>query len=160
VIDELGSDPSIDATHIGATAEKGVVTLTSHGKLCRESGGRACLQRVRGVLAVVQEVEVRLPGDNLRRRNCRAGAEGDCVAPFLPEGTIKVEVQRGYVTLTGTVDGHYQTVATEAAVRKLTGVAGVTNLIALRSCGRRAPRKWSTKSRRRWSAMRMWRAFA
>jgi hypothetical protein len=52
---------------------------------------------------------------------------------FLPEGTIKVKVQRGYVTLTGTVDWHYQTVAAEAAVRKLTGVAGVTNLIALRS---------------------------
>jgi osmotically-inducible protein OsmY len=136
VIDELNFDPSIDATHIGVTAENGVVTLTGHVEsYAAKVAAERSVQRVRGVLAVAQEIEVRLPGDKKTSDDEIAARALKVMAwhAFLPEGTIQVKVQHGHVTLTGTVHGHYQTIAAEAAVRKLTGVAGVTNLIALRS---------------------------
>ena len=64
VLDQLDFDPSIDAAHIGVTADNGVVTLTGHvfsyaEKLAVEQAAR----RVKGVRAVAQEIEVRYPSD-------------------------------------------------------------------------------------------------
>ncbi len=50
----------------------------------------------------------------------------------LPKQAIQVKVAGGWVTLTGTVDWQYQMAGAEAAVRKLTGVHGVTNHIEVR----------------------------
>ncbi len=50
----------------------------------------------------------------------------------LSEGGINVTVQRGCVTLSGEVRWHFQRVAAEKAVRKLGGVVGVINLLAIR----------------------------
>jgi osmotically-inducible protein OsmY len=51
----------------------------------------------------------------------------------VPHDRIKVKVDKGWVTLEGDVDWYYQKEAAERAVRYLTGVKGVTNLIALRT---------------------------
>ncbi|RYD63873.1 MAG: BON domain-containing protein, partial [Verrucomicrobiaceae bacterium] len=51
----------------------------------------------------------------------------------LPDGALQVTVSHGRITLSGEVDWYYQQQAAEAAVRKLSGVSGVTNLIRIRS---------------------------
>ena len=47
----------------------------------------------------------------------------------MPDGKVQVTVQKGWVTLNGTVDWFYQRDAAERAVRKLSGVIGISNQI-------------------------------
>lgn len=62
VLAALGLAPMIDAAQIGVTVESGVVTLRGHVRNCAEKGiaGRVTL-RVRGVRAMVEQIEVRYP---------------------------------------------------------------------------------------------------
>jgi hyperosmotically inducible protein len=50
---------------------------------------------------------------------------------LVPKGAIDVLVQDGWITLSGNVDWYYQKTAAEEDVRKLSGVCGVTNKIAI-----------------------------
>lgn len=51
---------------------------------------------------------------------------------WIPHELIKVQVDKGWITLEGDVDFKYQQTAAESAVRNLTGVKGVSNLIKLK----------------------------
>ncbi|SEP50321.1 Osmotically-inducible protein OsmY, contains BON domain [Methylobacterium sp. ap11] len=50
----------------------------------------------------------------------------------LPKDAIQARVAKGWITLTGAVPWQYQMVEAEAAVRKLSGVVGASNLIEAR----------------------------
>ena len=64
VIDELDFEPSIDAADIGVMAEDGVVTLTGHtSTYYQKLSAERAVWRVKGVRAVVQNIEVRFIGD-------------------------------------------------------------------------------------------------
>ena len=45
----------------------------------------------------------------------------------VPKDAIKVKVEKGFVTLTGQVDWHFQKEAAAQDIRSLSGVTGVTN---------------------------------
>jgi len=49
----------------------------------------------------------------------------------VPPHTVKVEVENGWVTISGTVDRSYQRACAESDARRIPGVAGVTNQIRL-----------------------------
>ncbi len=49
-----------------------------------------------------------------------------------PRDTVRIEVEKGLVTLTGQVDWNYQKEAAELDVRRLAGVIGVSNLIKIK----------------------------
>jgi osmotically-inducible protein OsmY len=51
----------------------------------------------------------------------------------VPSGSVQVKVQQGWVTLSGAVGWFYQKSAAETAVRKLSGVIGVSNKIEVTS---------------------------
>jgi osmotically-inducible protein OsmY len=51
---------------------------------------------------------------------------------LVPSRRIKIKVSKGWVTLEGTVDWEFQKNAAEKAVRKLTGVKGVSNLVEVK----------------------------
>lgn len=50
----------------------------------------------------------------------------------VPDDTVKVQVEKGHVTRTGTVDHYFQKDAARWDVWPLPGVLGVTNLIAVK----------------------------
>ena len=55
-------DPSVDAAHIGVAANNGVVTLSGHVTSYAEKlATEQAVRRIRGVKAIAQEIEVRLP---------------------------------------------------------------------------------------------------
>jgi osmotically-inducible protein OsmY len=134
VLDELEFEPSVNAAHIGITANKGVVTLTGFvtsyaEKLAAERAAR----RVRGVKAIAQEMEVRLPSDT-KRADDEIAARAVNILHWqvgLPADQIMVKVERGLVTLTGEVEWGYQKSDAEAAIHKLTGVVEVINQIRI-----------------------------
>ncbi len=135
ILDELQWEPSVNAAHIGVTARNGVVTLTGHvenytEKLAAEKAAR----RVNEVKAVAEEIEVRLPfsvkhGDE---EIAAAAVERLKWDSSIPTGAVKVKVEKGWVTLTGQIDWHYQAASAVSAIRGLWGVVGVTDLITVK----------------------------
>ena len=130
VLAEFKWEPSVTAAHIGVTANHGVVTLSGHvdsfaEKLAAETAAR----RVKGVRAVAEEIEVRLPFDAKRTDGEIAAAAVDRLLwnTSVPKHSVEVTVEQGWVTLSGQVDWFYQREAVEQDVRPLLGVVGVSN---------------------------------
>jgi osmotically-inducible protein OsmY len=135
VLAELGWEPSVIAAHIGVAANAGVVTLTGHVEnYAHKHAAETAAGRVKGVKAVAEEIEVRLPFETKRNDEEIAAAAIERLAwdVSVPRDAVKVKVEKGWVTLTGQVDWHYQHEAAQQDVRRLWGVVGVSNLIAIR----------------------------
>ena len=134
VTDELDYEPSIDAAHIGVAVDNGVVTLSGHvDSYAQKLDAERAALRVKGVRAVAQQIDVRYPADKKTHDDEIAGRAAKVVGDArVPEGQVKVSVQKGWVTLAGTVEWQYQKLAAEAAVRKLSGVTGVSNSIEVK----------------------------
>ena len=135
VMDELEFEPSIDSAGIGVCAEHGVVTLSGHvPSYTQKLAAERAAWRVKGVKAIAQEIEVRLPGDartnddEIAQRALNSLAWSSAV----PRDAVRVRVADGWVTLSGQVDWNYQRAAAESEVRKLTGLVGVINDITLK----------------------------
>jgi len=135
IIDELDFEPSIHAANIGVAVENGVVTLTGHvGSYVEKVAAERAVERVKGVKAIAEEIEVRY-GDQPKRSDDEIAQRAVNILNWsaqTPEGAIHVKVQRGWVTLTGAVEWQFQRIAAEAAIHKLSGITGVTNLIEIK----------------------------
>ena len=135
VMDELAWDPSIDATKVGVIVHDGIVTLTGHVPTYTEkTAAERITQRVSGVKAVVQEIDVKLPGGFKRTDEDIAQAAINTLRwnTNVPDSKIQLKVEDGWITLDGTVDWNYQREAVRNAVDKLAGVLGVTNRIYIK----------------------------
>jgi osmotically-inducible protein OsmY len=134
VLTELRWEPSVDAAAIGVAAKDGAVTLTGHvGSYAQRMSAVKAAERIYGVTAVADELEVRLTGDSQRDDADIARA----IANALDWNTnvptsVKAEVNDGWVTLTGEVDWSYQRDDAASSIRYLLGVKGVTNLITVK----------------------------
>jgi osmotically-inducible protein OsmY len=136
VIDELDYEPSIDAADIGVAAENGVVTLSGHvADYVQKMAAERAAWRVKGVKGIAQKVEVRLPTDRKWNDDEIAQRAVNILAwnALVPKDAVRVKVSDGWITLSGNVNWNYQRQAAENEVRKLSGVKGVTNSIALTS---------------------------
>jgi len=136
VLDELEFEPSVDATHIGVTADDGVVTLSGHvASYAQKLASERAVRRVRGVKAIAQDVEVHLPtaaktgDDEIAERAVRLLTWDAAV----PADSIRIKVEKGWITLSGEVEWQFQRAAAERAVQKLSGVVGVLNEVTLRA---------------------------
>ncbi len=130
VLAELRWDPSITDQGIGATVKAGVVTLRGDVPSYREKrAAERAAERVAGVRAVVQEIEVHVPTSvelSDEALAVRAASALDW-AVQVPKGTVKPRIERGWVTLEGTVKYGYQRLGAESVVRDLAGLRGITN---------------------------------
>jgi osmotically-inducible protein OsmY len=134
VTKELKWDPSVEQSQISVSVHEGIVTLrgtTSH--FYEKSRAEKAAQRVSGVRAVVDELEVDLLGihkksDEEIARVALTALEGSYFVPT----HLKVLVNNGWVTINGEVDWRYQKNAAANAVRPLMGVCGVINNLAIK----------------------------
>jgi osmotically-inducible protein OsmY len=136
VIDQLLHEPGLDASNIGVVANGGVITLT--GTVPSYPGRYAAehaTERVAGVKAVADETKVDLPSLHKRSDQDIAAAALNAMSwqVQVPPGAIQVRVDNGWVTLDGAVDYNFERQAAENAVRHLTGVIAVNNLITLKA---------------------------
>jgi osmotically-inducible protein OsmY len=134
VLDELAWEPSVDAAEIGVSVDNGVVVLNGTVKsLSQKWTAERVAQRVEGVRAVTDELVVKLAGDSQYSDTdiARAAVNALDWNASVPRNQIKVLVDKGWITLQGTVEYHYQKDVAEGAVRHLKGVKGVSNLIAI-----------------------------
>jgi osmotically-inducible protein OsmY len=135
VSQELQYEPSVNASEIGVTAKDGIVGLTGNVKSYAEKYAAVhAAERVAGVKAVTDGMKVDLPALHVRNDEdiAKAAVNGLQWDVWVPTDLIKVKVDSGWITLEGEVDYKYQQTAVENAVRNLTGVKGVSNLISLK----------------------------
>lgn len=141
VLDELKFEPSIREAEIGIAAMAGVVTLTGFvDSYAEKFSAERTAERVGGVKAVADEIKVKLPGAHQRSDTDIAHAVVNALRWDIqvPDDRIKATVDDGWIALDGEVEWQYQKWAAEGAVRNLTGVKGVSNLLTVK------PRKAST----------------
>ena len=135
VLAELSWEPSITAAHIGVAADNGTVTLTGHvNSYGQKHAAEMATGRVKGVKAIAEEIEVRLPFEIKRDDADIATAAANRLAwdTGTPRDAVKIKVEAGWVTLTGEVDWHFQKEAAQREVRNLMGVRGVTNQVTIK----------------------------
>jgi osmotically-inducible protein OsmY len=135
VLDELKWEPSVDSAHIGVSAKDGVVTLMGTvERYSEKSAAEAATLRVKGVKAVAEEIEVKLPFSVKHDDAEIAKTALDHLSwnVSVPKDGIKVTVSKGWVTLSGQVEWHYQRVAAADSVRTLWGVIGLSNEIMIK----------------------------
>jgi VCBS repeat-containing protein len=134
---ELEWDPKVDQTHIGVAAADGSVTLTGYVRsYAQEHAAVRAAERLHGVRAVADELEVRLP-QPLKRNDTEIAEEISRQGEWntlIPKG-VSAEVKNGAVTLRGEVEWAFQRDNTEQAIRHLAGVRSVTNSITVKPSG-------------------------
>lgn len=135
VEDELRWDPSIDATDIGVAVHNGVVTLSGFVRSYAEkTEAERAAKRVAGVVGVADDLEVRLPALDERPdpeivRDAISALKAEL--PFSSEN-IRVIAKNGWLTLEGEVEWNYARATAASVVKRVRGVKGVTNSIALK----------------------------
>ena len=138
VIQELTWDPSVTHEHIGVAVSDGIVTLSGAvPSYIEKSAAEKAAQRVSGVKAVVEKIEVKVPGSFHKDDQDIAEA---IINQFrwhaqVPDNVVKASVEKGWVELAGEVEWEYQRRAAEKVVRGLTGVRGITNKITIKPRG-------------------------
>ena len=130
---ELKWSPEIDETDIAVKVRNGEVTLTGYARSYFDKHqAEAAVKRVKGVVAVANDIEVRssasVPTDPEIARAAAAALKFQL--PLVWEN-LKAVVQEGRVTLEGTLEWHYQREQAESVVRNLLGVVSVHNQIRI-----------------------------
>lgn len=132
VLEELKWDARVLPNEIGVAVKDGIVTLTGWvDSYTKKWAAEDAAHRVRGVKAVANDIEVRLPSSSERTDADIAAAATRALEwdAFVPIERLKVTVSKGWITLEGEVDWEFQKEDAERVVRRLSGVRGVSNLI-------------------------------
>jgi osmotically-inducible protein OsmY len=135
VLEELKWDTRVQPNEIGVMVKDGVVTLTGWvDSYLKKMAAEEAAHRVRGVKAVANDIEVRLPGSAERTDADLAKAVLNALRwdTAIPTDKVDVTVSQGWVTLKGEVEFGFQKSDAERAVRRLSGVKGVINLITVK----------------------------
>lgn len=129
VMKELKSDPSVTSSDIAVTAQDGVVTLRGNvPHFFEKKTAEKAAQRVSGVRAVADDIEVKIMGEYEKSDAQIAEAALNAIDwnYGIPKKT-KVSVDKGWITLRGEAEWNYQRKAAKKAMAHLMGVRGVTN---------------------------------
>ena len=127
---ELGWNPDLKSTDIAISVKDGVVTLAGFvPRYIDKYEAEKAAKRVAGVLAVANDIEIRLPAVDERPDPEIAREVVTALKNQLPfsHERIKAVVRDGWVTLEGDVEWQYQRLTAERAVRPLKGVKGIIN---------------------------------
>ena len=135
ILAELSWEPSVSAAHIGVMVDAGIVTLTGHVEsFAQKHAAEAATHRVRGVEAVAVEIDIHLPFDSERTDHDIAAAVVNRLDwdASVPRNAISVTVEKGWVSLSGEVDWHFQKNAAAQDVGRLRGVVGMSDHITIK----------------------------
>jgi osmotically-inducible protein OsmY len=135
VLAELKYEPRVLPNEIGVAVKDGIVTLTGWvDSYMKKWAAEKAAHRVRGVKAVANDIDVRLPTSSERTdaEIAKAAIQALEWDALIPIDKLQVTVEKGWVTLRGEVEWNYQRLDADRVVRRLTGVKGVINLITVK----------------------------
>ena len=135
VLEELKWDMRVHPNEVGVAVKDGIVTLTGWvDSYSKKMAAEAAAHRVHSVKAVVNDIEVHLPGSAERTDLDLAQAVLNALRwdAGIPAGKLDVTVSQGWVTLKGEVEYGFQKIDAEKAIRHVSGIRGITNLITVK----------------------------
>ncbi|HEX5542906.1 MAG TPA: BON domain-containing protein [Micromonospora sp.] len=142
LLEELKWEAQVRPNEIGVAVQDGVVTLSGWvNNYAKKWAAERTAHRIRGVRAVANDIEVRLPTTAQRTDADIATAATRALEwdAFVPLENLDVTVSNGWVMLQGEVEWEYQRRAAESAVGRLAGVHGVSNGLTVRPPAQPAP---------------------
>ncbi len=131
VIEELIWDTTVKSRDITVRTYNGVVTLSGTvSNYAEKSAAELAVQRVSGVKAIAEQLEVHLTGGQEKSDSQIAESVTKTLGwhVWVPSHVVAI-VENGWVTLTGLATWEYQRNAAENAIKYLAGVRGVSNKI-------------------------------
>jgi osmotically-inducible protein OsmY len=134
ILDELDWDPAVRMTDVGVTVVDGAVTLTGTVQSYPErSAAERAAKRVRGVVAVAEDIKVALSPEYVQDDSQIAKRIAHVLEwdPAVPHEKIQAEVRNGAVTLTGEVKWYFLREEVEKHVARLSGVRSVDNRLTV-----------------------------
>ena len=134
VMSEIDWDPEVNSEDIGVAVEEGIVTLSGQvDSYWTKKAAEKAAKRVKGVKGVAQDIVVKYPGmDRTDTDIADAAVHTIKWNTTIPDESVKVKVEDGWVLLDGEVDWNFQKRAAENTVEKIKGVEGVSNLIDIK----------------------------
>ena len=136
ILAELRWEPSVSAEQVGVEVKDGVVTLAGHvNSFVEKWAAEEAVKKVAGVRALAVEMDVNLLGQSQRNDADIARSAENALewTTNLPNDAIKIQVEGGWVTLTGDVEWAFQRDEAVGAVRNLRDVKGISNNILIKS---------------------------
>ena len=134
VIEELKWEPTVTSDDINVATKDGVVTLSGTvPHYAEKRAAERATERVEGVKAIAEEMEVHLHTAYERKDSDIAQAVVNSLRwhVWVPDH-IQATVEKGWVTLTGSVNRGYERSSAVDAISYLAGVKGVFNEITLK----------------------------
>lgn len=134
VLRELDWDPRIDATVARIEVDDGIVTLTGTAEsYAKRLAAQEAAHRVAGVHDVANEIQVKVPGSQIRTDTeiahaVRRDLEWDVL---VPSERIQSTVSNEWVTLEGTVESYHERAEAARTVQHLAGVHGLIDRIVV-----------------------------
>ena len=134
VLQALDDETTLTPASIGVTIRRGIVCLVGQvATLGERWAAERVASNVPGVRAIANDLKV-----NWHQQPERTSAvileevaRALSWTTVLPLGAVKAAMAEGWVTLSGTVDSERQRYAAERAVRLISGVRGVSNVIVV-----------------------------
>ncbi len=133
---QLGWDSRVTQAEIGVAVRHGVVKLTGTvDNYIKKLAAQQAAHRAPGVLDVVNEIEVKVPGDRRHTDEdiARIARQALEWTVLVPAEKIHLTVMNGWITLDGEVDYYRERLDAEYAVASLKGVRGITNRLQVRT---------------------------
>ncbi|MGN6743108.1 MAG: BON domain-containing protein [Amnibacterium sp.] len=134
VLEELEWTPGLDIANVGVTVHDGAVTLSGDvSDLPQRKAAVKAAFRVRGVTAVADELDLRLPADRVASDTeiAEAVQRGFRDTVEVPHDIVHATVHDAVVTLTGTVHYEYERKAARRIAEHARGVRAVDSRIEL-----------------------------
>jgi osmotically-inducible protein OsmY len=135
VATELHWEPSLKDDDVAVGVRDGVATLAGFvNSYADKWTAERAASKVKGVKAIANNIEVKLPSSSTRPDPDIAHAAVSALKwnSAVPQDRVRVRVEKGWLTLEGDVDFYFQKEAAERSVRYLFGIKGLTNLITVR----------------------------
>ncbi len=135
VLSEMKWDQSLAPSNMTVTAKDGVVTLRGNvPHYFEKTIAEKAAQRVGGVRAIANEIEVQILGPNEKKDEDIAAAAANALQwNYQVPDTLKISVDKGRVTLRGEVQWDYQRTAAINSINRLAGVHSVNDLTTIKS---------------------------
>jgi osmotically-inducible protein OsmY len=135
VLAELKWEPRVQPNEIGVMVKDGVVMLTGTvDSYTKRWTAEEAAHRVRGVKAVVNDIDVRLGKSDEKTDTDLAAAAVRAIEwdALIPVDRLDITVSKGWVTVKGEVEWQYQRQDIERVIRRLQGVKGISNLVTIK----------------------------
>lgn len=132
----LASEAAVDAARLDVKVHGGAVTLTGPVRSLAESWyAQRAVARLQGVQVLTIDIDVQLAQADQRDDDDIARTARQVLqwATALSKEHVEVEVEGGWLTLTGEVSWDHERRAAEAAVRLLAGLRGITDVIRVKA---------------------------